>query len=159
LATLLVDPQLAKDDVEESKKVHVFSDVNAISEHLDHMIKWAEKDPRTAFLNIGVFGIGTGAAAALIAAARNQNAVMAVVAQSGHLGPAAQSLRHITAPTLLVCGSLEKRKLDSNRKAISVLNDRSAIKIIEGTSNLLEDPASLEEATSVTAFWFEDSLE
>lgn len=159
LSTLLVDPQTVEHNIEESDNLHYLADIKVISDHLGHTIRWAEKEPLTAFLNIGVFGIGAGATAAMIAAARHHEAVMAVVAQGGRPDLADKSVEEIVAPTLLICGSMESKILSSNKKAMTVLNDLSAIRIIDGADGLLENPAFLEKATSMTALWFEDNLE
>src|SRR5215472_2634037 len=60
--------------------------------------------PPVAQLSIGLFGASTGAAAALIAAAKRPVMIGAVVSRGGRTDLAQESLDLVTAPTLFIVG-------------------------------------------------------
>jgi putative phosphoribosyl transferase len=70
------------------------------------------KTPETqGNLTIGYFGASTGAAAALVAAAKQPDLIKAVVSRAGRADLAGSSyLKHVQAPTLLIVGSKDNTK-------------------------------------------------
>src|SRR5918998_827896 len=67
-------------------------------------------------LPVGLFGASTGAAAALIAAAGDQE-VRAVVSRGGRPDLAGDALHDVQAPTLMIVGGRDPRILEANLQA------------------------------------------
>src|SRR5438067_6357099 len=108
LATLLLDlltPQ------EERERANVF-DIALLASRLSYATDWSIAAPETAHLPIGYFGASTGAGAAIVAAAGPRSPVRAVVSRGGRPDMAGDALPRVTAPTLLIVGSLDGPVID-----------------------------------------------
>ncbi len=103
------------------------------------------------------FGASTGAAAALVAAARDL-AVRAVVSRGGRPDLAAGSLRDVRAPTLLIVGGADAAVLELNEAALAELRCEKRLEVVPGASHLFEEPGALEEVARLAARWFEIHL-
>src|SRR5436305_9321279 len=103
LATLLVD---LLTPAEELDRNNVF-DIPLLAERLWAATDWARKDERTADLLVGYVGASTGAGAALVAAARPDAEIAAIVSRGGRPDLAGEALRKVLAPTLLVVGGAD----------------------------------------------------
>ncbi|MEV7771069.1 phosphoribosyltransferase family protein [Kitasatospora sp. NPDC086791] len=112
--------------------------------------------PETCGLPLGLFGASTGAAAALHTAAELGPAVRAVVSRGGRPDLAgAEELARVSAPTLLVVGSLDTTVLDLNRRAESrLLRCESELAVVPGATHLFEEPGTLDEAAELARNWF-----
>ena len=106
-------------------------------------------DPR-----IGYFGASTGAAAALVAAAREGNEIDAVVSRGGRPDLAGAALRKVSAPTLLIVGGDDEIVLDLNRVALSQLRCEKKLEVVPGATHLFEEPGALEQVTALARDWF-----
>lgn len=158
LGTLLADLLTAEEDDIDRQTRHLRFDIPLLAERLQHMVLWAQQNQDTKNLSIGTFGASTGAAAALIAAARRQSHVKTVVSRGGRPDLAMDFLSMVNAPTLLIVGENDEEVIHLNRMALEKLNDRSAIKIIPGATHLFEEPGTLEQAAQLAAAWFEKYL-
>jgi putative phosphoribosyl transferase len=83
IATLLFDLLTAEEEAEDRYTGHLRFDIELLAGRLAEATDWlvTRSDPRG--LTIGYFGASTGAAAALIAAARLEERVSAVVSRGG----------------------------------------------------------------------------
>ena len=72
LATLLVDLLTPEEMEIDLKTRHLRFDVELLARRLSAVTEWLMQEPKTKDLRIGYFGSSTGAAAALIAAAKIQ---------------------------------------------------------------------------------------
>jgi pimeloyl-ACP methyl ester carboxylesterase len=117
---------------------------------------WAASDERTAGLCPGLFGASTGAAAALVAAARRPDAVRAVVSRGGRPDLAGPALGEVLAPTLLVVGARDEVVLDLNRRAAAAMTSTPAVEleIVSGATHLFEERGTLERVAELAASWF-----
>ena len=97
LATLLFD-LLTESEAGDRGKVF---DTELLAGRLASATRWALQQDDIADLPIGYFGASTGAAAALVAAAR-MPAVAAVVSRGGRPDMAGSLLGDVRAPTLLI---------------------------------------------------------
>ena len=104
----------------------------------------------------GYFGASTGAGAALRAAAEPDHAPAAIVSRGGRpdlAGP--QALAAVTAPTLLIVGSLDTRVLALNREALQQLRGASnEIAVVPGAGHLFEEPGTLDAVVRLARDWF-----
>src|SRR5512139_1617180 len=100
IATLLFD--LLTPD-EERDRANVF-DISLLADRLIQAVQWIGRLPTVADLPVGLFGASTGAAAALVAAAKLRNRIGAVVSRGGRPDLAGDALARVAAPTLLIVG-------------------------------------------------------
>lgn len=152
IATLLFDlltPEEAMD------RENVF-DIRLLSERLILAHDWLLETFPDALkaLPIGYFGSSTGAAAALIAAARKGDAVTAVVSRGGRPDLAETALKKVTAPTLLIVGGNDFQVIELNEWALERLACDKELRIIPGATHLFEEPGTLEAVTENAAEWF-----
>jgi predicted phosphoribosyltransferase/pimeloyl-ACP methyl ester carboxylesterase len=125
--------------------------VESALDHLARVSAWAEKP-------IGLFGASTGAAAALVAAARRTDQVQAVVSRGGRPDLAGAFLSLVQAPTLLIVGGLDREVIALNEFAMRHLHCAHELKIVPGAGHLFEEPGTLDHAASLAAEWFRANL-
>jgi pimeloyl-ACP methyl ester carboxylesterase len=105
-----------------------------------------------------LFGASTGAAAALIAAARRPSVVRAVVSRGGRSDLAEQSLDMVTAPTLLIVGGRDDVVIELNKRALARLREPKKLQIVPGATHVFEEPGTLEQVARSALEWFERYL-
>jgi putative phosphoribosyl transferase len=115
-------------------------------------------DATVSRLPVGYFGASTGAAAALVAAARLGDTVSAVVSRGGRPDLADEALPKVTAPTLLLVGSLDHEVIELNRQAQAQMTCRNELVIVPGASHLFEEPGRLEIVADHAARWFTENF-
>ncbi|MEX0704917.1 MAG: dienelactone hydrolase family protein [Planctomycetales bacterium] len=133
-------------------------DIELLADRLTGAVDWASRDEHTAGLPIGLFGASTGAAAALIAAARRPEAVRAVVSRGGRPDLAGDALAQVRAPTLLIVGGDDEPVIGMNRAAAERLAAEHRLEIVPGATHLFEEPGKLDEVARLAADWFEERL-
>lgn len=154
-ATLLADLlTLEEEEIDEQTRQWRF-DIPMLARRLSDIAAWLQRDLDLRDLKIGWFGASTGAGAALIAAARNPENVMAVVSRGGRPDLAGESLSDVKAPVLLIVGGNDHQVLELNRRALEKLNAQSKLEIVPGATHLFEEPGALEAAAQLAASWFE----
>src|SRR5215208_6528719 len=141
LATLLLDLLTPE---EERDRGNVF-DIPLLASRLGFAADWSIAAPETAHLPIGYFGASTGAAAALAAAGVPRSPVKAIVSRGGRSDLAGDALPHVTAPTLLVVGSLDTQVIELNRMAYGRLRAPKELVIVDGAGHLFEEPGTLDQ--------------
>jgi len=149
LATLLLDLLTG---AEADDRGNVF-DIDLLAERLLAALAWTTSHAATASLPIGLFGASTGAAAALVAAARERR-VAAVVSRGGRPDLAGAALPHVRVPVLLVVGSLDEDVLELNRRALDHLTGERHLAIVRGAGHLFEEEGTLAEVARLAAEWF-----
>ena len=110
--------------------------------------------PQVAGLPIGYFGASTGAAAALVAAARLPGAIGAIVSRGGRPDLAGSALEEVQAPTLLLVGGRDEAVIGMNRHALTLMPGERELIIIPGATHLFEEPGALEEVARLAGAWF-----
>ncbi len=153
-ATLLFDLLTAD---EEADRANVF-DIGLLAERLLAATRWVTAQPELADLPLGYFGASTGAAAALVAAARLDGRVGAVVSRGGRPDLAAASLGEVTAPTLLIVGGADWQVLELNEQAARRLPQGADLAVVPGATHLFEEPGALARVSRLAANWFERYL-
>ena len=105
-------------------------------------------------LLIGYFGASTGAAAALLAAARLPREVRAIVSRGGRPDMAGPVLGQVRAPTLLIVGGHDIGVLELNEQAFAKLTCEKTLEIVPGATHLFEEPGALDEVIDLAREWF-----
>lgn len=154
LATLLLD---LLTPAEEQGRANVF-DIPLLASRLSFAADWAIAQSETTRLPIGYFGASTGAAAALVAAARIPDRVAAIVSRGGRPDLAGEALAAVRAPTLLIVGGADPIVLRLNEEAMRLMRAPVELKIVPGATHLFEEPGALEEVARAARDWFERSL-
>jgi pimeloyl-ACP methyl ester carboxylesterase len=154
LATLLFD---LLTEAEAEDRGNVF-DIPLLAERLDSATDWAGTWPATRGLALGLFGASTGAAAALVLAAR-RGEVRAVVSRGGRPDLAAEALPRVAAPTLLIVGGADRQVLELNRQARRHLRCLSRLGIVPGATHLFEEAGALEQVAALAQAWFRRHLD
>lgn len=152
LATLLIDLLTQPEEQSEAATGHLRFDIGLLGERLVRMTDWLRDYPDTRGLPIGYFGASTGAAAALVAAARRS--VGAIVSRGGRPDLAGPALPQVHAPTLLIVGERDDVVLTLNKQALAELGGDKELAIVPGASHLFEEPGALEEVARLAREWF-----
>jgi putative phosphoribosyl transferase len=154
IATLLID-LLTKDEEKVDMRTRQFRfDIDLLTERLISAAEWLKGNARTRNLKLGIFGSSTGAAAALIAAAKLPGDVAAVVSRGGRPDLAMEHLAEVRAPSLFIVGGRDAVVIDLNRKAMAEVSARKNLEIVPGATHLFEEPGKLEEVAKLATSWF-----
>lgn len=154
LATLLFDLLTADEERIDELDATLRFDVEMLAERLVGATESVVTSGRARGLPLGYFGGSTGAAAALIAAARRPALIAAVVSRGGRPDLAIGSLATVRAPTLLIVGGADTRVLQANRDAAARMTAPHQIEVIAGASHLFEEPGALDEVAQLAGSWF-----
>jgi len=149
LVDLLTEPEARRDAGELS--------VEHLACRLEAAIAWAATDPHLAELPVGLYGASTGAAVALIAAAR-QPAVRAVVSRGGRIDLADPWLPGVRVPVLLLVGGEDLPVLTLTRQALGRFGGDARLEVIPGASHLFPEPGALERVALHARDWFLEHL-
>jgi putative phosphoribosyl transferase len=154
LGTLLIDLLTAREEAAEAATGHLRFDIELLAERLVAISDWLGAHPAAGPLALGYFGASTGAAAALVAAARRPASVRAVVSRGGRPDLAASALPDVRAPTLLIVGERDSTVLELNREALRALRAEKALAVVPGATHLFEEAGALEEVARLAREWF-----
>jgi putative phosphoribosyl transferase len=159
LATLLLDLQTDEEDEIDRLTGQPAPGVDLLAWRFVAALEWLVSRQGFTDGRIGCFGSSTGAAVALIAAARRPALVGAVVSRGGRADLAGmETLQLVRAPTLLIAGSADHGVLELNRLALNNLRSESRLEIVPGATHLFEEPGALERVADLTGRWFTHHL-
>jgi putative phosphoribosyl transferase len=148
----------------EEESVDVFTrrlrfDIELLTGRLIEATRWLAGQEATRNLRVGYFGSSTGAAAALMAAARLGEQIGAVVSRGGRPDLAGDALPLVKAPTLLIVGGSDETVIELNQDAYVRLRCEKELRIIPGATHLFEEPGALELVADFAAAWFKNRLQ
>lgn len=153
LGTLLFDLLTEKEDLNYYNRFNI----TLLTDRLVDVTRWLETSPAATGCHIGYFGASTGAASALKAASRLPQ-IGSVVCRGGRPDLAIDDLPGVTAPVLLIVGSLDHDVLQMNREALAALTCEKKLAIVEGASHLFEEAGKMETVSELAATWFHEHL-
>ena len=154
IATLLID-LLTEDEEKVDVRTRQFRfDIGLLTERLISAAEWLKKNPRTQKPKLGVFGSSTGAAAALNAAAKLPEDVVAVVSRGGRPDLAMEKIAEVRAPSLFIVGGRDVVVINLNKKAMAEVSAEKKLEIVAGATHLFEEPGRLEEVARLATEWF-----
>lgn len=156
LATLLLDLLTEDEENLDNQTRQLRFDIGLLSKRLISTIDWIGNNPDTKNLTVGLFGASTGAAAALVAAAKRTDVVSAIVSRGGRPDLAGQDiLKSVEAPTLLLVGGNDPQVLELNENALKyIIAEKKKLTIIPGATHLFEEPGKLEQVARTASGWF-----
>lgn len=158
-ATLLVDLLAAEEKKIDENTRHLRFDIDLLAKRFVAVTEWILESTETSKLKIGYFGSSTGAAAALIASTRFEEAVRAIVCRGGRpdLAETGGTLERVGAPTLLIVGSKDVPVIALNKSACDKLVRAQAreLAVVPGAGHLFEEQGKMEDVARIAARWFE----
>ncbi len=158
LVTLLMDLLTPEEDAIDVRTRELRFDIDLLAARVVDAVDWLGAQPSTAELSVGHFGASTGAAGALVAAARRPDAVAAVVSRGGRPDLAGEALEQVRAPTLLIVGGADTTVLELNRQARQRLSGPAQLEVVEAAGHLFEEPGALEQVAALARDWFQRQL-
>lgn len=147
---LLTDNELAD--------AHGGIDVGLQARRIDHAVRWAAACRPLPGVPYGLAANGTGAAAALEAAACMPGHVAAIVSYSGRPDLAWRHLPRVRAPTLLMVGDRAPAGTNLHRAALHALQCAKRLEVIPGAGDLMTDALACEGAAALAAQWLQQHL-
>ena len=138
---------------EEADRANVF-DISLLAQRVVEAVRALGQKAATRNLGICLFGASTGAAAALVTAARLGPYVQAVVSRGGRPDLAAGSLPRVRSPTLLIVGGADETVLQLNEHAFNLLKCEKSLKVISGATHLFPEKGALEAVVEHACQWF-----
>jgi len=157
LATLLFDLLTPGEAAEDEHTGALRFNIPFLANRLVAVTRWAQHDALLKTLGIGYFGASTGAAAALVAAARIPE-VQAVVSRGGRSDLAGGALGSVEAPTLFIAGDRDPHIVRWNRESLERLPGVKRLSLVPGATHLFEEPGTLEKVAELAADWFHQYL-
>ncbi|MFI7445286.1 dienelactone hydrolase family protein [Nonomuraea indica] len=165
LATVLADLLTPAEERLDTVTRELRFDIGLLADRMTELIDWAvvadwapqgpsAREDSGGGPAIGLFGASTGAAAALVAAARRPGPVRAVVSRGGRPDLACDALPQVRQPTLLVIGGNDTVVIELNRQAVRLLAGEARVEIVPGASHLFEEKGALEEVARLACDWF-----
>lgn len=162
LGTLLFDLLTEEEERIDDQTRHLRFDIGLLAERLvgatDWLLQGIDVSDGDDIPNLGYFGASTGAAAALVAAARRADSIKAVVSRGGRPDLAGAYLLRVRAPTLLVVGGNDQPVIKLNQEAYDKLtllkDDEKKLTIIAGATHLFEERDTLEQVAQIASGWF-----
>ncbi|WP_119731141.1 dienelactone hydrolase family protein [Thermomonospora amylolytica] len=152
--TLLFDLLTPEEEEVDARTARLRFDIGLLARRLAEATSWLRSAADAPA--VGLFGASTGAAAALVAAARLPGDVAAVVSRGGRPDLAGPALAEVRAPTLLIVGGQDVQVLGLNEQALAGMDDTAGhrLTIVPGAGHLFEEPGALEEVGRLSAEWF-----
>ena len=158
LATLLLDLLTPEEELmDEESGGRLRFDIAFLAERLEAASAWVRSTLPWKDGQVGYFGASTGAAAALVAAAR-QPELGAIVSRGGRPDLAHAALAQVRAPTLLIVGGADDAVLELNRQAFARLECEKKLVVVPGATHLFEERGTLEQVAQLAAGWFQAHL-
>lgn len=154
LATLLLDLLTPAEDAADQLTAEFRFNIPLLADRLLLATDWCTRNDVTRDLRIGYFGASTGAAAALMAAARRPDTVRTVVSRGGRPDLAGAALREVRVPILLIVGSADEQVLQLNQMAAAELRGPVELLVIPRASHLFEEPGTLGQVAIAAQTWF-----
>jgi dienelactone hydrolase len=157
-ATVLVDLLSIEEEALDARTGELRFDIDLLSARVTVVTDWTATQPLTRGLGIGLFGASTGAAAALVSAARRPTTVLTVVSRGGRPDLAGAALALIRQPVLLVVGQNDTVVLEHNRRALAQLGGDAQLEIVSRATHLFEEPGALDAVATLARDWFDRHL-
>ena len=152
IGTLLFDLLTGEEEQEDRYSGHLRFDIGLLAERLGGVTKWYRDQQQGA--EIGYFGSSTGAGAALVAEAKSDIPIRAIVSRGGRPDLAGPSLARVSAATLLLVGGEDTEVIGMNKQAYAEMRCVKELRIIPGATHLFEEPGTLERVADMASGWF-----
>src|SRR5262245_12908065 len=159
VGTLLFDLLTREEESVDVFTRHLRFDIELLTGRLIDATQWLAGQEGTRNLQVGYFGSSTGAAAALMAAARSGDEIGAVVSRGGRPDLVGDAPPLVKAPTLLIVGGNDEMVIELNQDAYARLRCEKELRVIPGAAHLFEEPGALEQVADLAADWLKRHLQ
>jgi len=153
MGTFLFDLLTEEEEEFDVESGRLRFDVDLLADRLVRVLDLLKERPETTGLPVCLFGASTGAAAALIAAAKRPHDVCCVVSRGGRPDLAGPILREVQAPVLLIVGEADEPVLELNEWALERIEAPSDLVIVPGATHLFEEPGALDHVARLALDW------
>ena len=119
--------------------------LDVLVSRLWRVVQWVGDHPGLCSLPIGLVGSSSGAAVALLVAARHPGRIGAVVGRGGRPDLADDEVVAVKCPVLLIVGTADRAVLGLNQSAARRMRNCSVVQV-DGAGHLFEEPGTLQEA-------------
>ena len=147
----------AEQDVDRDTAQYRFN-VPRLAARLIDAVDWSRREAPLGDLPLGLFGVHTCAAAALVAAAERPQGVAALVVCDGRADLAGGSLWRVQAPTLMLVGEEDSSALALNRQAAAELAAVNAVATVPGAGLAFGLPAAIDQVALLAEAWYRRHL-
>ena len=158
IATLMMDLLTTEEEHVDNQTRELRFDIGLLADRLTATVDWAAQQPTMKHLPIGLFGASTGAAAALVTAARRPELVRSVVSRGGRPDLAGEALNQVKTPTLLIVGGYDDAVLVLNEQAKTQMTGEVALRVVPRATHLFEESGALAQVADLAAGWFWKTL-
>jgi len=158
MATLLMDLLTRHEEQRDQWTGELRFDIPLLAERVEAAMRYVGEEASLRDLPLGLFGASTGAAAALVAAARRGPGVGAVVSRGGRPDLAGEALTKVQSATLLIVGGADREVLGLNEQALERLECPKKLEVVPGATHLFEEPGALGQVARLAREWFRQRL-
>jgi dienelactone hydrolase len=158
IGTLICELLTEEEEIEDESTEKFRHDAGLLAKRLVEVTRWVASQSELNHLPVGYFGACAGGAAVVIAAARRNSKVGAVVSRGGRMDLAVKSLSHVKCPILLIVGEQDIVGMELNREALARLACTKQLVEVPGATHLFGEPGKLEEMSELSAGWFRKHL-
>ena len=148
--TLLVDLLTEEEDATRRGSHH---DVPLLADRLLSCARWLGARVASSHLPLAYLGVGTAAAAALVATAIEPDRVLALVCRGGRPDYAGASLLLTQVPTLFVVDGRDPLELAANRSACALSTGRR-LEVVPSPGGDFREEEALDRVATLSAGWF-----
>jgi len=157
-ATFVVTLASAEEAAAAESEGWLRGDIARIADRIAAAVGWAARAPQRANLPIGLFGVDTVAAGALVVAASSHPGVSAVVGCNARTDLVDRALGRITIPTLLIASSRATDVLSANRAALSEMRCQKRLVIAPGNLKESLEGRGARKVANLAARWFDRQM-
>lgn len=158
-ATLLIDLLTPEEEASDAIGPVMRFDVSFLAERLIATTEWLARQAEVRDLPLAYYGVGMGAAAALVAAATHPRALRAVVARGGRADLASvPALQRVNVPTLFIVAEADALVAQLNRQAMTYMTCERRLVTVAGATHLFQEPDTMERAAQLAGEWFAQHL-
>ena len=157
-AVLLFDLLTESEETQDLKSGEIRFNVPLLADRVIGALEWLSRQETFKNLKIGLMGTSTSAAAVMVAAARLGTEIKAVVSRSGRPDLAGESLKHVSAPTLLIVGEHDFPVMELNQYALRELECEKRLEVVPKAGHQFTESGSFEQVARLARHWFLDHL-
>lgn len=149
---------------EDEQRIDTFTErlrfeVPLLAGRLDSIMEWVLHDERTAGLDVAYFGVGVGAAAALVAALQKPELVYTVACRSGRVDLAWDILPEIKPPVLLIVGGRDGAIKQINEEAVNMLKVEHKLVVVPEASSSFTERRELDTVVRRLRHWLSHRMQ
>lgn len=155
IGTILID-LLTPSEIQQDRTSEQYRyDIGLLGDRVCAAINWAHVQMGARDHGaIGLYGASTGAAAALIAAARMPEHVGAIVSRGGRVDLAASVLPRVRAPLRMIVGDGDVAVRALNQAAERQLTCAYDLALVPGATHLFGEPGAMDAVVDLSVAWF-----